>query len=89
MDKLLDDVDERVQRAVGQLRQHGAVVHESHKLSHTNKQTQSFLATSNEKRTAYHFHSSSPLTDLFLDHDDEELHGEAYHVSRVKAVPNR
>lgn len=41
MDELLDYVDERVQPTVGQLRQHGAVVHESRKLSHTNKQNRS------------------------------------------------
>lgn len=90
MDELLDYVDERVQPTVGQLRQRGAVVHESHKLSHTNKQTNKIVLNSfQQKWTAYHFHSSSSLTDPFLDRDDEELHGEAYHVSRVKAVPDR
>lgn len=35
VDKLLYYIDERVERAVGQLRQQGTVPHQHHRLSHT------------------------------------------------------
>lgn len=89
MDKLLHYVDERVQGTVGQLGQRGAVVHERQELSHTNTQTKAFLAVSTKNRLHITSRQAPSLTYPLLHHYDEELHGEAYQVSRVKAVPQR